>query len=529
MRTAPVRSARVAGPAGNRVLSPKYSTSMPLPAMSRSHTSPTSPPPRSSRTRVRPLASSSSGTIRSPIASRCERNHRKREGGSMRSATLVIGCPSRARKAPPHSQLPMCGSARSTPRPDANASSRWEYPQSKTKRARTSPGLVVGRRAPSTQYRAYARYERSAQRRTTPGSGGTVGDVEASTRARCRSRATVGGAGAPALAARPGGALHEARRACGPPLHALAARPGACRPALERVEAARSPSRRQLAGMAARDRPVPACPPARRALGGPARAPSGRPGRADRRGGARPASPEMLGAFGGTPGRGEACDGGEQGQAEERPQHGDEEPRFEEPCPEQDHPLGALHEAAEQASIGRREAERLRLGPYVGDERRGAQHGEGQEGELPFADRDEVPRHAGHDRVEQRAASRRGAGSLGDRAVEQVVEPGDGEEGDPDEEVPGRDHGRRRGREDQSRGGQDVGGDSQAHEPTAHGTREPVDPASPSPVEHSFKSTWRSASAPRVQALRGAAGPGPFDNLHDPPPRVARRDVLSTP
>ena len=64
--------------------------------------------------------------------------------------------------------------------------------------------------------------------------------------------------------------------------------------------------------------------------------------------------------------------------------------------------------------------------------------------------RDQVPGDPAHehgvghpvgDRVEEGAPDRRGAGRLGHRAVEQVVEPGQGEQGDRRDEVPG---GRRR-------------------------------------------------------------------------------------
>ena len=55
-RVAPVRRARVAGPAGMVVRSPKNSTSMPVPSMSRSHRSPTSPPARRVASRVPPSA-----------------------------------------------------------------------------------------------------------------------------------------------------------------------------------------------------------------------------------------------------------------------------------------------------------------------------------------------------------------------------------------------------------------------------------------------------------------------------------------
>ena len=87
--------------------------------------------------------------------------------------------------------------------------------------------------------------------------------------------------------------------------------------------------------------------------------------------------------------------------------------------------LGPLHEAAPGV-----EAERLGLGPLVGDEQRGAEHGHRAAaamrpgwvvGEVPgdAAEQQRVGDAVGH-RVEEGAAGRGGAGGLGHRAVEQV-------------------------------------------------------------------------------------------------------------
>ena len=74
---------------------------------------------------------------------------------------------------------------------------------------------------------------------------------------------------------------------------------------------------------------------------------------------------------------------------------------------QEDHPLGALHEAA----LGV-EPERLRLGPLVGDEHRGAEDGEGQHGDVARVAGRQVPGDAAEehrvgepvgDRVEERA------------------------------------------------------------------------------------------------------------------------------
>ena len=65
-----VTGAAVAGPAGMVVVSPKNSTSMPLPTMSRSLSSPPSPPLRRVPMIELPDAASS-GTMVRPMAARC--------------------------------------------------------------------------------------------------------------------------------------------------------------------------------------------------------------------------------------------------------------------------------------------------------------------------------------------------------------------------------------------------------------------------------------------------------------------------
>ena len=99
---------------------------------------------------------------------------------------------------------------------------------------------------------------------------------------------------------------------------------------------------------------------------------------------------------------------------------------------EQEHALGPLHEAA----LGR-EAERLRLGPLVGDQRGHRQDGHGQKREVAIASVQQIPGAADHedgvrdavgDRVEERAPDRRGARGLGHGAIEQVVHARDDEQ-----------------------------------------------------------------------------------------------------
>ena len=52
--------------------------------------------------------------------------------GSSRSATVVTGSPVRPTQAPAWSQLPMCGSASTTPRPAASAARRLSSPSTRT-------------------------------------------------------------------------------------------------------------------------------------------------------------------------------------------------------------------------------------------------------------------------------------------------------------------------------------------------------------------------------------------------------------
>ena len=94
------------------------------------------------------------------------------------------------------------------------------------------------------------------------------------------------------------------------------------------------------------------------------------------------------------------------------------------PDPEGDDPLGPLHEAAPGV-----EAERLGLGPLVGDQHRRREDGQGQHGDPAGVGGGQVPGHAaeqqrvgdavGHG-VEEGATGAGGAGRLGHRAVEQV-------------------------------------------------------------------------------------------------------------
>ena len=72
---------------------------------------------------VRP-EDSSRGTMVNPIVARWATKNSKSSGGSIFSATEVIGMPCVARNAPPYSQLPTCGSAMMTPFPAAIPSTR---------------------------------------------------------------------------------------------------------------------------------------------------------------------------------------------------------------------------------------------------------------------------------------------------------------------------------------------------------------------------------------------------------------------
>ncbi len=207
------------------------------------------------------------------------------------------------------------------------------------------------------------------------------------------------------------------------------------------------------------------------------------------------------------PGRGvpdldESGDGGEGDEDEQDPEDGHEDDGAQEAHAEEEHPLAALHEAA----LGR-EAERLRLGPLVGDQGGHRQDGHGQQREVAVPAAEQVPRAAEHedgigdpvgDRVEEGAPDRRRARRLGDGAVEEVVHARDDEEDDGEVEVAGRHQDRRGSRRDQAGGGEHVCGDAMAVECLADRTGGPVDGGSPTAVEH---------EAPRRARARGGTRP----------------------
>ncbi|GAA5017860.1 hypothetical protein GCM10025734_69180 [Kitasatospora paranensis] len=152
---APVRWASAAGPAGIRVGSPKKSTSIPAAERSRSPTRQTSLPSRSRRASV-PITDRSepvSASTSMPRPSRYATKRSNSDSGLSRSATVVNGYPpAEAIHAPARSQLAMCGSARTAPRPAAITSSSW----SRFLTVMASPirsRLQVGSRNDSIQYR----------------------------------------------------------------------------------------------------------------------------------------------------------------------------------------------------------------------------------------------------------------------------------------------------------------------------------------------------------------------------------------
>ena len=67
---------------------------------------------------------SSRGTMVNPMAARSFTKNSNSSGGSILSATDVIGMPWVARNAPPYSQLPTWGRAMMTPLPAASPSAR---------------------------------------------------------------------------------------------------------------------------------------------------------------------------------------------------------------------------------------------------------------------------------------------------------------------------------------------------------------------------------------------------------------------
>ena len=174
--------------------------------------------------------------------------------------------------------------------------------------------------------------------------------------------------------------------------------------------------------------------------------------------------------------------------------------------------LGPLHEAALGVV-----AQGLGLGPLVGDDQRGGQHGQGQHGDAPGLGGGEVPGHAAeeegvghpvHDRVEERAAGRGGAGGLGHGAVEHV---GDGAEhqeqeaqaegavGDGEGGGAGHDH---------AEDGEVVGGDAGLADGLTDGAELLLGLGPELTVEH------RLLQWVRLQKLAGSTVPG----KHAPPP-----------
>ncbi len=145
-----MRRARVAGPPGRVVRSPKKSTSMPVPARSRSH----------SRARtwfsLRALAQAAAasgpkGTTWMPNWLRRSVNQRASSGGSICSTTAVTVQPrTSVSQNAAHSQAPRWGMARIAPLPASRASSMWWAPTSSMPAARAS-GDVPGRRNDSNQ------------------------------------------------------------------------------------------------------------------------------------------------------------------------------------------------------------------------------------------------------------------------------------------------------------------------------------------------------------------------------------------
>ncbi len=139
------------------------------------------------------------------------------------------------------------------------------------------------------------------------------------------------------------------------------------------------------------------------------------------------------------------------------------------------------------------EAERLRLGPLIRDEPRGAHHGKGHHGLQTATVGDQEPGHAAdEDRVghpigggvEERTASGGRAGRLGHRPVQEVGNRGHHEESQPQWETTGADRDRsRRSRCDPDHG-QLVGRDADPMEALADRIDRSFHPLSPVAIEH---------------------------------------------
>lgn len=160
-----------------------------------------------------------------------------------------------------------------------------------------------------------------------------------------------------------------------------------------------------LGGVAAERWRAERWPALRRWLGrGPADRPSGRPGLA--------------------PDPGEALAGGDERERQHQPQDREQQAGHGEPDGQRDDPLRPLHDP----TLGV-EAERLRLGPLVGDQPRQRHHRNRDHHQQAPVVVDEVPDHAPDQhrvrhpiggRVEERTPDRCRAGRLGHGAVEEI-------------------------------------------------------------------------------------------------------------
>ena len=136
-----MRAASTAGPAGIRAVAPKNVTSTPWRVRSRSASRQTAPPAviRSASTSVGGRSPPESASTSMPRDSRKATNASNSDAGSRRSATVVNGTPCCTSQSPAASQLPVCGRAKTTPRPPARAASSTARPVTSV-RATTSAG-----------------------------------------------------------------------------------------------------------------------------------------------------------------------------------------------------------------------------------------------------------------------------------------------------------------------------------------------------------------------------------------------------
>ena len=187
-----------------------------------------------------------------------------------------------------------------------------------------------------------------------------------------------------------------------------------------------------------------------------------------------------------TPDHHEAMDRGDRGEHEHDPEHRHKDVERE-PDAEQHETLGAFHEATT-----RREPERLRSGPLVGDQHRQRDDGQHEHRQVPAFVR-EVPRDTEEDRgigdavahgVEERTAWAGATTLARHRAVEDVGQAGEDEPDHAEHEMAVRDEERSADGEGEPDDREAVGGDADSVQAATDGFEPSLDIGAPASVEH---------------------------------------------